>query len=233
MSETANKWGSCVHTLEALDALCCNSQKCVLDVTARLECAPVGVNVDVPHGSLDADAAVRGSSGVGVQDVHELGVVGGEGVLVVRVFKGGTCGIQAYRRKRERNLCCTSSEDPSQTSLIWPRFATCGPAEPPCLRRHDFSFLLVACRGSGHKCHYSKKVREISKLGEFLLGKRGIGSFHNRIKPCSVITSGSHFTGARTRCCGWHANVSGLVGSFDDFRVTRQTMSCCVAQQWG
>lgn len=65
MSETRNKC-SRPHTMEALDALGCNSQQCILNVTARLERAPVGVNVNVSHGSLDADAAVRGSSGVGV-----------------------------------------------------------------------------------------------------------------------------------------------------------------------
>lgn len=52
--------------MEALDALGRNSQQRILDVAARLERAPVGVNVNVSHGSLDADAAVRGSSGVGV-----------------------------------------------------------------------------------------------------------------------------------------------------------------------
>lgn len=65
MSETRNKY-SRAHTVEALDALGRNSQQCVLDVAARLERAPVGVNINVSHGSLDADAAVRGSSGVGV-----------------------------------------------------------------------------------------------------------------------------------------------------------------------
>lgn len=84
------------RTLEPLDALQGDSHQRVLDVAARLEGSPVGVDVDVPHGSLDADAAVRGPSGVGVEDVHELGVVGGEGVLVVRVFEGGTCRVQAY-----------------------------------------------------------------------------------------------------------------------------------------
>lgn len=62
------------------------------------------------NGSLDADAAVRGSSGVGVQDVHKLGVVRREGVLVVCVLKGGTCGIQACGGKGEtaKNVCCKS-----------------------------------------------------------------------------------------------------------------------------
>lgn len=95
MSESRNKWSSQAHTLEALDALECDSQQRVLDVTARLERATVGVNIDVSNRSLDADAAVWGSSGVGVQDVYKLGVVRRESVLVVCVFKGGTCGIQA------------------------------------------------------------------------------------------------------------------------------------------
>lgn len=94
-------------TLEALDALQCNSQQRVLDVTARLEGAAVGVDVDVSNGSLDADAAVGRSSGVGVQHVHKLGVVRRQGVLVVCVLKGGTGGVQAYRGKGEtaKDVC--------------------------------------------------------------------------------------------------------------------------------
>lgn len=65
-----------------------------MDVTARLESASIGVNIDVTHGSLNADAAVRGASGVGVQDINKLGVISGQGVLVVCMLKGGTSRIQ-------------------------------------------------------------------------------------------------------------------------------------------
>lgn len=80
--------------MEALDAFQGDPQQCVLDVAARLEGASVGVNVNVAHGSLDADAAVWGASGVGVQDVHKLGVIPGQGALVVGVLEGGTSRIQ-------------------------------------------------------------------------------------------------------------------------------------------
>lgn len=87
---------SAVHTLETLDTLQRDPQQRVLDVAARLESAPVGVNVNVAHGSLDADAAARRAPGVGVQDVHKLGIVSGQSVLDVCVFKVGTCWIQTY-----------------------------------------------------------------------------------------------------------------------------------------
>lgn len=45
------------------------------------------------HGPLDADAAVRRAPRVGVQDVHELAVVSGQGALVVCVLEGGAGGI--------------------------------------------------------------------------------------------------------------------------------------------
>lgn len=82
-----------------------------MDVAARLEGAPVGVNVHVSKGPLDADAAVRGPPGVGVQDVHELRVVRGQDVLDVRVFEGGACGIQACGGGGEtaKNPCCKSA----------------------------------------------------------------------------------------------------------------------------
>lgn len=107
MSESRNTWSSRAHTLVAIDAPHRDSQQRVLDVAARLERATVGVNVNVSNRSLDADAAARGPPGVGVQDVHKLGIVGGEGGLVVCVFKGGACGIQAYGGKEEaaQNPC--------------------------------------------------------------------------------------------------------------------------------
>lgn len=89
-----------MHTLQALDSLRSDSQQCVLDVTARLECATVGIDVNVAHGLLDADAAARRTSGVGVQDVHKLGIVSRQSVLNVGVFKAGTCRIKTYRESR-------------------------------------------------------------------------------------------------------------------------------------
>lgn len=83
--------------MEALDSLQRDSQQCVLDVAARLESAAVGVNVNVAHRFLDADAAARGAPGVGVQDVHKLGIISGQSVLDVCVFEVGTCWIQTYR----------------------------------------------------------------------------------------------------------------------------------------
>lgn len=53
------------------------------------------------HRLLNADAAARGASGVGVQDVHKLGIISRQSVLNVRVFKAGTCRIQTYRERRE------------------------------------------------------------------------------------------------------------------------------------
>lgn len=87
--------------MEALDSLQRDPQQRVLDVAARLESAAVGVNVNVAHGFLDADAAARGAPGVGVQDVHELGIVSGQSVLDVCVFKVGTCWIQTYGEREE------------------------------------------------------------------------------------------------------------------------------------
>lgn len=82
-----------VHTLKSLDPFQCNPHQGVLDVAAWLESAPIGVDVDVTNRPLDADAAVRRASGVGVQDVHKLGIIPGQGVLVVRMLKSGTSWI--------------------------------------------------------------------------------------------------------------------------------------------
>ncbi|KAG7230798.1 hypothetical protein INR49_019612 [Caranx melampygus] len=54
---------------------------------SRLEGASVGVNVNVAHRPLDADAAVRRAPGVGVQDIHKLGIISGQGVLVICMLK--------------------------------------------------------------------------------------------------------------------------------------------------
>ena len=98
------------HTLEAPDPPLGDSNQRVLDVAARLEGASVGVNIDVSHGPLDADAAVRGAPGVGVQDVHELGIVPGQGALVVSVLEGGTGRIQ------------TCVEEGKRFHLLWPHY---------------------------------------------------------------------------------------------------------------
>lgn len=85
--------------MQAFDSLGSDSQQCVLDVAARLESAAVGIDVDVAHGLLDADAAARGASGVGVQDVDKLGVISRQSVLNVSVFEAGTCRIKTYRER--------------------------------------------------------------------------------------------------------------------------------------
>lgn len=92
--------------MEALDAFQCDPHQRVLDVAARLESASVGVDVDVAHRSLDADAAVRGAPGVGVQHVHKLGVFFGQSVLVVCVLEGGAGRIQTWRKKKKFLCCC-------------------------------------------------------------------------------------------------------------------------------
>lgn len=82
-----------VHTLEALNPFQCNPQQSILDVTAWLESATIGVNVNMAHWSLDANAAVWGAPGVGMQDVHKLGVTSGQGALLICMLKGGTSRI--------------------------------------------------------------------------------------------------------------------------------------------
>ncbi len=52
------------------------------------------------HSSLDADASIRGAPGVGVQDVHKLSIVFGQGVLVVCMLEGWTSGIQTWKKQR-------------------------------------------------------------------------------------------------------------------------------------
>ena len=88
-----------VHTLEALDPFQRNHQQGILEVAAWLEGASVGVNVNVAHRPLDANAAVGGAPGVGVQDVHKLGIISGKGALVICMLKGGTSRIQTLVEK--------------------------------------------------------------------------------------------------------------------------------------
>lgn len=52
------------------------------------------------HWSLDANAAVWRASGVGVQDVHKLGIASGQSALIICVLKGGTGGIQTWAREQ-------------------------------------------------------------------------------------------------------------------------------------
>lgn len=80
--------------METLDPFQCNSQQGVLDVAAWLEGASIGVDVNVAHWPLDADAAVWGTPGVSVQDVHKLGIISGQGVLIVCMLKSGASRIQ-------------------------------------------------------------------------------------------------------------------------------------------
>lgn len=91
-----------VRTLEALDPFQCNPHQGFLDAAARLEGAAIGVNVDVAHRPLDTNAAVRGAPGVGVQDVHKLGIISGKGALVICVLEVGTSRIQTWVEKVER-----------------------------------------------------------------------------------------------------------------------------------
>ena len=88
------------RTLEALDARRRDAHQGVLDVAAGLEGASVGEDVDVAHGPLDADAAVRRAPGVGVQHVHELGVLLGQDVLVGGVLEGGPSRVQSCRGRK-------------------------------------------------------------------------------------------------------------------------------------
>lgn len=58
------------------------------------------------HRSLDADAAIRRTPSVCVQDVHELGIASGQSALLVCVLKGGTSRIQTLEKNAFfKNLC--------------------------------------------------------------------------------------------------------------------------------
>lgn len=61
---------------------------------AGLNLAAVGVDVDVPDGPLDADADAQSFPRVGVQDVHEVGVIGGQALLLLHVLKQGPRRVQ-------------------------------------------------------------------------------------------------------------------------------------------
>lgn len=84
-----------VLTSEAIEAFHGNSQQSIMNVAARLEGSSIGVNIDVAHSPLDADAATRGAPGVGVQYIHKLGIVLGQGALDICILKGGTSRVKS------------------------------------------------------------------------------------------------------------------------------------------
>ena len=109
-----------------MDACGGNHHHGVLQVTAWLEGSSIGVDVHMAHRSLDADTAVWGAPGVGVQDVHEESIIRGQGGLVVSVLKGRAGWVQTWEtdgrrekgeleRERERekshSICNTVHEN--------------------------------------------------------------------------------------------------------------------------
>jgi len=100
--------------LEALDPFQCKPHQGVLDVATWLEGASIWVDVNVTHRSLDANAAVWGPPGVGMQDVHKLGIASGQSALVVCVLKSGTSRIQTWLQNQKEELflnhCCQTEE---------------------------------------------------------------------------------------------------------------------------
>lgn len=85
-----------------MDACGGNHHHGVLKVTAWLEGSSVGVDVHMAHRSLDADAAVWGAPGVGVQNVHEESIIRGQGALGVSVLKGWAGWVQTWEADGRR-----------------------------------------------------------------------------------------------------------------------------------
>lgn len=54
---------------------------------AGLHLTTIGVDVNVPDGLLDPNAEAQGFSGVGVQNVHKVGVIRRQSVLFLHTFK--------------------------------------------------------------------------------------------------------------------------------------------------
>lgn len=219
-----------VHTLEALDPFQCNPQQGILDVAARLEGASIGVNVDVAHRPLDADAAVWGAPGVGVQDVHELGVISGQSALVICMLEGGTSRIQTLGwRKGEWRICFTLKLSDCtlknlSARLIWPLCAMCSSAEPLRLR-NNVKQRLWASNGlllSQQTHHYSNQVRVISKLDKLHSDKSG---------GLDLLTGYMHTHNTGLECNGrqiiFHLRVSraGLEGKVLVHYSTGQSLS--------
>lgn len=67
-------------------------------VAARLEAAPIGIDVHVADGLLDPDAEAQRAPREGVQDVHKMRVVGGEAPVGVHPLKVRTGRVQTCGR---------------------------------------------------------------------------------------------------------------------------------------
>lgn len=80
----------------------CNWLQDIVESTARLVVTPIGVNVDVSHGHLNPDAQAEGTR-EGVEDVHEVCVVGRQPPVNVHPFKHGPSRIQTYSTRGSQN----------------------------------------------------------------------------------------------------------------------------------
>lgn len=89
----------------------CDRPQDIIESTAWLEVTPVGVDVDVTHRHLNADAQAKGAR-VGVQDIHEVCVVRGQPLVDVRPFKQRPSRIQTYSRRGSQDGPCQVSGDP-------------------------------------------------------------------------------------------------------------------------
>ena len=105
----------------------CNRPQNIIESTAWLEVTPVGVDVDVTHWHLNADAQAKGAR-VGVQDIHKVCVVRGQPLVDVHPFKQGPSRIQTYSRRGSQDGPCQGRWDPvdswvckrrMKTSTLW------------------------------------------------------------------------------------------------------------------
>lgn len=69
-------------------------------VAARLEAAPVGVDVHMADGLLYPDAETQRTPSVGVEDVHEVGVIWREAPVGVFALKVRSGWIQTFRKRK-------------------------------------------------------------------------------------------------------------------------------------
>ena len=79
----------------------------VVEVAARLEGAPVGVEVLVGDRLLDAHAQTHALLGERVDGVHEVRVVGGQPVHRGHALEQGPRGVQAWGRTRAGGSACS------------------------------------------------------------------------------------------------------------------------------
>lgn len=70
-------------------------------VAARLEAAPVGIDVHVANRLLDPDTEAQRAPREGVQDVHKVGIVGGKAPVGVHPLKVGTGRVQTCGRRHK------------------------------------------------------------------------------------------------------------------------------------